>query len=373
MLTTITFILVISVLIIIHELGHFLAAKLMKIKIEEFGLGIPPRLFTLWDDGETKYTLNALPIGGFVKLYGEDESNGDPNNNQSKGTPDKEHSFFYKSKLSRAFVLTAGVIMNYLLAVILLMIVIIQLGDASVITQLKIESVAPQSPAEIVGLQSNDLVTGYKLAEGTGDYIEFKATKDFSEFIKSANGNPVELLVRRSDANGNLRDEKIVVTPRVNPPAGEGALGVVISEFSEVKYDKVPLYRAPILAVQQSVDLTKSMVEGLGRMAGDLFQKGEVPQDVAGPLGIAKITGEVVQRGFYQLLQFMALISLNLAVINILPFPALDGGRLLFVILEFILGKRVSPRVEQISHSVGMVVLLLLVAVITFYDFVRFF
>lgn len=374
MTTVVIFVILLSLLVFVHELGHFLVAKLTGIRVEEFGIGFPPRALTLFKKGETQYTLNWLPIGGFVKLYGEEYAKG--SSRSSAGShPNEKGAFYAQSGWVKSAVLTAGVGMNYLLGLLLIMVVFWGVGVPKVNQVAVIKEVSPGSPAADAGLEEGDVIL--KVA---GQPVE-----DAGQIVRLVNEHPgrkINFTLRERKppaASDKLRPDEetgwreVTLVPRKNPPQGEGAVGITFTVVPEVSYHRVSWWRVPALATVESLRLVRLMVDGIGRILGDLITQGILPKDIAGPVGIAKITGEVAREGFYQLLQFAALLSINLAVINLLPFPALDGGRLIFVIAEGIAGRALAPKWQAWINIVGMLVLLVLMALITVYDVVRIF
>ncbi len=361
--TILIFLLVLSVLVMIHELGHFVTAKKFGIKVEEFGFGLPPRL---WGKkiGETIYSINWLPIGGFVKLYGEDqESEGKGQKSKVKSKED-QRAFFSKPIWQRAIVLTAGVFMNFLLAVVLISYLFTQ-GVMTPTDRVHVEKILANSPAEVSGLQKGDIIA--KAVSHTGARIEkdIKKGEDLIVFTREHLGEEIVLQVMRGDALADLS-----LTPRKDYPADEGPLGVVISNFEEKKY---PLWEAPIAGMKESLKLSWNLTQGIVQTVAKLASFQPVAKDVAGPIGIAQMTGEAIKFGNNAVLELMGLLSLNLAIVNILPFPALDGGRLLFVVIEAITGKRVHAHFERYAHQIGMILLLVLILLVTVNDLVRIF
>lgn len=350
-MTLLLFLIIISILVFVHELGHFLIAKWKGIKVEEFGLGFPPRLLAI-KRKETVYSVNALPIGGFVRLYGEDES----------VEKDRGRSFYHKGRLVRAGVTVAGVVMNFLLAVLVFSILSWVSGVPVETGKVKVLEVTPGSPAEKAGLGQNDAILG-------ADGQEFTKTSEFTSFINSKKGQELELELEKE---GGAR-EIVRVVPRASPPPHEGALGVLVSSAELVK---PPLWQRPVVSLFQG---TKEAVFWVGATAtglwGALSQaiRGTAPEGIAGPVGIFQITGGIAASGFLATLSFLGILSVNLAVLNIVPFPALDGGRLLFIIVEAIFGRRVVPTFERYAHMAGMVILIALIILVTFRDITRIF
>lgn len=391
LLTLIVFLIILSLLVLVHELGHFLAAKKFGIKVEEFGFGLPPRILGVNYKG-TIYSINWLPIGGFVKLYGEDEEEtsltsdgGRPILSKVEGeamTPPRwtNRAFFAKPKLVRMAVLLAGVTMNFLLAVVVISYIFSQ-GVFVPTEKVFIREVASGSPAELAGFKVNDevlVVAGQKITK----------TEQFVEITKKNVGQEISVEVLRQADNPCAKEQKVLgaypglkischgenvvvfVTPRASPPKGEGPIGVAISNLEERKY---PWYQAPFLGTIEAFKLSGLMVVELEKILVKLITFQPVGEEVAGPLGIAQATGEAVKFGWIAVLQLLGLLSLNLAVVNILPFPALDGGRLLFVGIEAITGKKVKPRWERWAHQIGMGILLGLIVLVTINDLLRIF
>ena len=346
--TGITFFIILSILVFIHELGHFLVAKWAGILVEEFGFGLPPRLFGI-KVGDTIYSINWLPIGGFVKLYGEDADE------PKKTNVPLKRSFTNKSKKIRAAILVAGVCMNFVLAVGITTYLLIS-GVPEPSGKVHIERVQPGSPAQEVGLQEGDTITAI---EGQS-IIE---PKDLIDATKKYVGTTVTLTIIR-----NSKEMEVHVLARKEPPQGQGSIGVAISDLQTRYY---PVEQAPVKAVKINVWRAGEMLKGIGTLLWKIVTLQKVQEEVAGPIGIAAVTGEAVKFGFKAVLEFMSILSLNLAVINILPIPALDGGRLAFLFAEKLLGRKLRPAFEQKTHQVGMIILIFLILLISINDILR--
>lgn len=352
----ITFILILSVLVLIHELGHFLAAKAFGMRVEEFGIGIPPRakkLFTWWN---TLFTINWLPIGGFVKIYGEDV--------ESEEQIKSKEAFFNKPIWQRGIVLSAGVMMNFVLGVLLFGVVYSVMGVPTETDSVRIVEVAENSPASEVEIVLESRVV--EIRDG-GEVVPFVGVTGFVETINRLKGKEIEILL---ESKG---EEAIVkVTPRLNPPEGQGSLGVVLSSVEMVKY---PWYQMPFKGVwyglKEAWGWGKEIVTNLGQVLYGIFTGKGLPKDVAGPVGIYQVSKSVYSYGFLAILQFMGILSINLAILNIMPFPALDGGRIVFLAVEKIIGKNLKNRFEGYVHAVGMYLLLALMLMITVRDVIR--
>lgn len=370
LLTIIAFLVVLSVLVFVHELGHFLAARRFGAAADEFGLGFPPRLFGFykstsgtwkwkWGRGEvsdaadTIYSLNMVPLGGFVKIRGE--------NGEDK-TDTK--SFANKPAWQRAIMLSAGVIMNILLAAVIFSFIFgfgavqsidgIDLKNAEIKDrQVMIAAVSESSPAAQAEFKPGDTIVAVN-----GNPIE--DVESLQNFVADKAGEKLVYTIKRDDIEFTKE-----VTPVMLAETNKGGIGVVISEMAFVRF---PWYQAIIEGVKNTVFFLGAIVIGLYDLLARLVTGAGVSADVAGPVGIAVLTGQVVELGFMYLLQFAALLSLNLAVINILPFPALDGGRILFLIIEKIKGRPVKQQTEALIHNIGFMLLIILVILVTFKD-----
>ena len=340
------FLLVLSVLILVHELGHFIVAKKSGIMVEEFGIGLPPRLVGK-KIGGTIYSVNWLPFGGFNRLHGEQNE---------EGLTDLSKSFLHKSKKIRVFVVVAGVIMNFILAIVAFAIVYSFTGIPRDTGKLKVIDVAAGSPAQVAGIVVGDIVTkvGKDPITSSGDFISK------TSFLK---GKKTAFEIQRNGAT-----IKVNLTPRENPPAGEGPIGVTITTM-EIYYP--PVWQRPFYGIyygfKDAIFWGQAIVVGLWGLFGGLF-RGQAPQGVSGPIGIFAVTTEAARNGILTLVNFVGILSVNLAILNILPFPALDGGRLLFIGIEAVSGRKVSPRIEGTIHNIGMIILLTLLLIITVGD-----
>ncbi len=355
-MTVLIFLLILTILVFVHEFGHFIIAKKMGVKVEEFGIGLPPRLFGI-KKGETLYSLNLLPLGGFVKLYGEEEHN-------KLDKMDKKRAFVNKTAWQKTLIILGGVIGNFLLGWFIFSYLATQ-GVSVPINKVIIEKVTKNSPAQISGLKENDIVT--KLIPQNKKLPQFTLTTadDLIINTKKLAGQTITLEINR---NGKTFLTKIV--PRVNPPKGEGPLGIAITSSTIKKY---PWFTAPYYGLIEATNITYKIATELGKLLFGLitFQKPHV--DVAGPVGIANMAGQAIKFGGNAFLQFLGLLSLNLAIVNILPFPALDGGRLVFVLYEGIFKKKPNKDVEKYTNLIGFIILLSLAALITVNDIVKLF
>ena len=346
-------------MVLIHEAGHFFVAKKLGIKVEEFGFGLPPRAFGI-KRGETIYSINWLPIGGFVKLYGEDEAGGGKiTNSKSQITNNKDTSraFFSRPVWQRALVVIARGVMNFLLAVLILTYFFgisgVQIpGDKVFVTD-----IVKDSPAQVSGLKTGDQIVSINSEKITSPTQLVSVTKQHL-------GKKAALQIKRVGES-----KTIEIIPRKTYPVNQGPIGIGIS--SDVIVKKSPLYQAPFVGLGQAVNYSWLILSGLGMIVYQLLIHAQVPKGVAGPVGIAQLTGQFVAIGPLAVLCFVSLLSLNLAILNILPIPALDGGRLFFILIEGVTGKKVPQRFEGYAHAIGMALLLALIAVITLSDIIR--
>ncbi|MFH1175698.1 MAG: site-2 protease family protein [bacterium] len=353
-----------SFLIIAHELGHFLAAKWSGMKVEEFGIGFPPNIFS-WKPkkSETAYSINWIPFGGFVRIKGEDEIL------DSGQKPDSD-SFKAKPIWKRMFVTVAGVVMNIFVAVIILSFVaalgipsgIDDSNENAINPQVQIVSVGEGTPAESAGLQAGDIIE--KINFG-GDA---KNVSKVQEIIDIANNFKEKEIIFTINREGS--QQEIALTPRADHPEEEGPIGIGLARIGLVR---VAWYKAPVESVKLVWDIAKTMLSFLGDMLARIFTKGQVPQDIVGPVGIVALSGKIVKMGWVYVGWLFALISINLFLINLLPIPALDGGRLLFLAIEKVKGSPISEKLEQKLHFYGFVFLIALMILITIRDVSRLF
>jgi regulator of sigma E protease len=397
MITLLVFLVLLTILVLIHEAGHYFVAKKFGIKVEEFGFGIPPRA---WGKkiGETIYSINWLPIGGFVKLFGEDEAGGGRVDAKGKviksSDADLNRAFFARPVWQRAAVVLAGVVMNALLA---FLIYYVYLGISGFTTKLplltkhqffgvtqvnKLDSlvvtdVLPDSPAAKAGLRSCTKNYCAQLVTIGGQKME--TLEQFRDTLLRIQGKETTFVF------SNIADKNKTITttilPRVNPPKDKGALGIRFDtrEVAELTY-KTPAQKL-FSGIVHPLNLMSYQFEILARLIGvSIAEKNVEPVGSAfsGPVGVFVVTGEVlkipdIKERLLAVLNLAGLLSASLAIFNVLPIPALDGGRLFFILWEGVTGRKVNQKTEALIHSIGMVVLLGLIVVITFKDIFQFF
>ena len=359
----IIFIIILLILVLVHECGHFFSAKLFGIRVDEFGFGFPPKLFGK-KIGETEYTLNALPFGGFVKIFGEDPDEGNTNG------VDTSRSFTNKPRWKQAIVLVAGIFSNFLLAWLLFSVGFMSGFPTSVGSQpsgntpqnvnLVILSVLQKSPAEAAGLKIGDKIVFIKSGKNVTDQISAETVKSYVEL-----GKKIEIgYLRGKDVTYNMTE----ITPKNDN--GDYSIGISMDQIGTVK---LPFFVALWEGLKLDWNVTKGTVSGLYSLIKDgIAGKGSF-SSVTGPVGMVGIVGDAYKFGFVYLMSFMALISVNLAVINIIPFPALDGGRLLFLLIEKIKGRRLNPKFANMANMIGFVILIILMLLVTYHDVIKLF
>lgn len=370
LLTIIVSILILGLLIFVHEFGHFISAKKLGMKVEEFGFGFPPRIFGI-KKGETLYSINLIPLGGFVRIYGEQREK-DEKNKKKRGRPKKDKRAFYaKPAWKRAIVLSMGVIMNLVLAGILLSFVhglgvptIIEKGmeEKADNIQLQVLAIAMDSPAKETGLKIGDTISKIKIQDKE---FQVKESEDVQEVVARYTGEQITLIIKRGD---EIVEKEI--TPRISPPEGEGPMGIALAKVGLVKY---PWYSSIWQGFKTAGQLTITFVSLFYQLFKNLLLTGHLIGEIAGPVGIASLTHQMTKLGLVYVLQFTALFSINLAILNILPFPALDGGRLLFLAIEKIKGSPIKAKTEQLVNGLGFAILIALMILITFKDIVKLF
>jgi regulator of sigma E protease len=352
--TVVLFFLILGLLVLIHELGHFVVARLARVRVLEFGIGFPPRAKVIRSSGETLYTLNWLPIGGFVKLEGEDgDARGDP------------RSFSAQSLPIRLLILVAGVVMNLLLAFAIFAGIT---WLASPFVGVQFSNVQPDSPASTAGLKAGDAIVAVD-----GQRYQFLVGPSVLQALRDRAGQDVTLTV---DTPGIARRE-VQVTLRDQSAIDEnhGALGISNLEgYFDGATTTNDLSTAVGVGVDETVRWTGLIVGGLGDLVGKVAEDPTAPPPVAGPIGIASQIGDVFfDTGPIMTLFVAGILSANLAVVNILPFPPLDGGRMLMITLKRIFGARISLRAEQLTYLVGFVFLFAFIIWISGFDLVRTF
>jgi regulator of sigma E protease len=389
--TLLVFLLILSVLVLIHEAGHYFVAKKLGIKVEEFGFGLPPRLWGK-KKGETIYSLNWLPIGGFVKLFGEDEAGAGrieikKKEEETPNKKDESRAFYARPIWQRAAVVVAGIVMNTLLAVVIYYSFLgisnfktelpligkhhFFLVNQQVTSQVVISEVSKNSPAKKAGLKEFSRVISIN-----GKKVEDVAS--FSKTVKENRGK--EIVLEWQDIKTNQKS-KATLVPRVNPPKNEGALGVgffpietVILSYDTPTQKILSGFTHPANLMVYNFSVMKDLI-GISVKEKTVEP---ISQGVSGPVGIYSLVGTIinipdVKERVLQILNLAGILSISLAFFNVLPIPGLDGGRLFFIIIEAITRKKVDPKIEGYAHAIGMVLLIALIILITFKDIAQLF
>lgn len=371
--TLLVFLIVLSILVLVHEFGHFIAARFFKVRVEEFALGLPFTKALISKKGHDKMLWSIYPVlfGGFVRLLGEEgEVRNDPK------------SFAHKKPRERAAILLSGVSMNVVLGVVLLYLMLsisnfktfvpsfaqYNFHNATQVKRVIVTEVKAGTPADLAGIRSGDIL----VSMGNFDIAGAKSTQ---EITKKYAGESVEVVLYHQVP---LSPRKVFVIPRKNPPQGEGPLGVAIADVLEISYPTLSQRLTSGLVL--TYDMGVYTIKVLGTLISDaIAEKTAAPvvSNLSGPVGIFNVTKSFLTVGgveaLFNIIQLMALMTINLAIFNVLPFPALDGGRLLFVVIEGITGKRVNAKWERYIHQTGMAILLALMLLVTFNDIVRIF
>lgn len=395
MSTILVFVITLGILVFVHELGHFLVARRNGIGAEEFGFGFPPRMLGFqplvkktekdgkiisetkwrfiwgkrdtdkeWKDedgfeGGTIYSMNWIPLGGFVKIKGEDGSE-----------KNEKDSFAGKPAWIRIKVLGAGVMMNFLLAWFVISLAFfagspqaIEEGQGGKDSKIQIAEVISGTPAQEMGIKAGDEVLRCKM-DAPECQNNFIGVSEIQSMINRYKGQEIILEVKRGSQLLELKG-----TPRTDYPENQGALGISLVKTAIVDY---PWYEAIYRGFIGTINLIWLILATFAGIIRDLILGQKVSVDISGPVGIAYLTKQVTDLGFAYILQFVALLSINLGIINAMPFPALDGGRILFILIEKIKGSPVSQKVEQFAHTAGFVALIALMFLVTFRDLIKF-
>ncbi|MFH0772725.1 MAG: M50 family metallopeptidase [bacterium] len=385
MFSLILFILILSFLVLIHEFGHFIAAKKNGVKVEEFAIGFPPRLFTI-KYGETNYSINIFPLGGYVKLFGEEYQEIAAESQKPK-TENLLRAFAYKRPHQKAQVVMAGICMNLLFGVVILYGIIafngfksdslpmlfphhftfgVQEGRVIAINLTK------GSPAEKAGIKPEDIISSYSI-NSDNTITRLNSAQQLIDMIKKSPGKKIYL------ETVNLKDgatKTIPVVPQYNKTLKRAIIGVSLIDGVVISYEK-PLDKI-FSGFMHSYNVMEYNFSAIGYLIGiSIKEKSAEPVSgaVAGPVGIYTVINDMVQTSGAQLvkniLNLMALLSLSLGVMNILPFPALDGGRMVFVVYEWITGKQVNKRIESMTNVAGFVFLMGVALIVSINDILR--
>ncbi len=361
-MTIIIFLIVLAVLIFVHELGHFLIAKWSGIRVDAFALGFGPKLLAK-KVGEVTYSLNLIPFGGYVKIHGEN-----PDDDSISG-PDKARSFANKSKWQQVAVLSAGVFFNFIFAWFLIFLAFSSGVPASISSypnydaQMKDRHIAitfvnKNSPAEVVGFKAGDRLMGNSLEE-----IQKK--------INESAGKPFQLeYIHNYKSKIYPKVESATIVAKQGIVEGKYAIGIAMDDVGTLQ---LPIHKALLESLRFTLHTIVATCVGLYDLVLGIFTGESKLASVTGPVGIAGMIGSAAKIGFTYLIMFTAIISINLGVLNLVPFPALDGGRILFVIIESIIRRPIKPVIANMVNAIGFGLLMLLIVVVTYRDIANLF
>lgn len=404
-MTILIFVIILLVLVLVHEAGHFFAAKISKVRVDEFAFGFPPKLFSK-KKGETTYSFNAIPIGGYVKIYGENGLDQEKEQEKSekdllKEKPDFKRSFAHKHPLIKIFILSAGVIMNLILAYIFITASVystttfaidrnseeykIFVNEGRIRNEtVLIANVVKNSPAEMAGLKVGDEVQkiylnsedvigqvsnkkSIDLDRASGEEI----TQEVSETINDEeNKHSDSVTIEYKNRKGEELSTTLAGVYNVEGNKDKKMIGIAFAKTATIN---LKFSEAIKMGFSQTVEFTELTLVGFKDLFVNLFTRGDFSKDITGPVGIFGMVGDAVSLGFNYLLLFSAVLSISLAIFNILPFPALDGGRILFVLIEWISGKRISEKWQGLLNGAGFILLIILMIVVTIKDILKLF
>lgn len=369
-MTVILLILVLSFLVIIHELGHLFAALWSKVKVEEFGIGYPPKVWTLFTWKNIPFTINAIPFGGFVRMAGEE-----PGAPQSE----KKGQFTAASIPHRIVIVLAGAAVNFLYGVIAFSILFSVIGIPTQLESARISAVAPDSPAALAGIPVDVDIISLRAPRGEGEpepvNVSVKSSAEVIEFVKQNQGKTITLVTtghcEGTTCAESAQEFQAYIRTIEETPAGQGSLGIGFTEYGYQFYPwwEMP-FRSSYFGVQQAVLLGKEILFALKGLGSSLFTSGSLPSELAGPVGIvdqAQSAG-LIDDGWIAIISFSAMLSINLAIMNILPIPPLDGGRAVFILLETVLQRKHLDKLEYWSNYGGYIFLLGLIVIVTLRD-----
>lgn len=367
-MSVIIFIAVLFILILVHECGHFLIARKFGIWIEEFAIGFPPRIFAK-KIGETLFSVNIIPLGGFVKIFGEN-----PEDPEFVNSDKRDRGFVSKPKYAQALVLLGGIFFNLIFAWLLLSFAFsvgvpasVSNGDSSVSNaKLTVTGILPNSPAEKAGIKSGDVITHIETSsKEKPDTLSTPTTDNLRAFISSHPNDTLEIGITRGG-----EEKKLSVKPEIGVAGDAPAIGIAMDTIGKLR---LPIHKAILKGAKSTAQITWGTMKAFVNLIGDSFKGKADVSSLTGPIGIAGAVGDASQFGFSYLISFAALISVNLAVLNLIPFPALDGGRLFFLLIETIIRRPLNQKVISYIHLAGFCLLIGLMIFITYKDIVKMF
>lgn len=374
------FVLILSFLVLIHELGHFFAARWAKIKVEEFGLGYPPRALTLFTWAGTVFSLNWVPFGGFVRMDGEDGPDSQDKPIKIKEIAE-EGPFYTKSAFQRLVVILAGVLVNFAFAIFAFSVVYTVKGIPEPLNTARIADFSPKSPAAAAGVPANVEITS--ITTSTGEQFSIKTNEDVIQATRDQGGKTITL-VTTGACSDQLGCQELAQTfevyvrtqDEISDPTKEGALGI---QFQSIFMNTYPWYEMPfrgtLVGIEQTYMLIVLTLDALKNMLIDVTTGGPLPEDISGPVGIVHQANQyqIFRQGPMMILNFAGVISASLAIMNLLPIPALDGGRAFFIMIEPIIGKNRVRKFEGYANYAGFMFLIFLIVAITARDIWRIF
>lgn len=370
------FIIILSFLVIIHELGHFLVAKKKKVNVKEFGLGYPPRLKSLFKWRGTLFTLNTIPFGGFLRMEGEEgqvEETSTPQSKTQQEDQDKPKPFYLLSGLDRLQVILAGVVINFLFGVLAFSIIFSVSGiPATLNGQPRIGQISEGSPADLSSLPTNVNIVGFVVE---AEQTKTEKIADVQKFVQEHRGQEVTMLLTGQcdgDSCGAETSETTIhLRTQDETPADQGSMGVVFvnSYFKFYPWYQMP-WRGVIYGMKEALAMGGMMIAAVWSVFADLFKGNGLSAELAGPVGIVYYAqrSKLFQEGWMTLLGFSGMLSINLAIMNLLPIPALDGGRAFFILLEPVVGKLKIRKVEKYANYGGFLLLIGLIVTVTIRD-----
>ena len=357
-MTILLVILILFALIIVHELGHFIVAKICGVKVKEFGVGYPPTALRLGKIGETEYTLNWIPFGGFVRLFG-DEGQGE----RGRG------SFVDASRGKQMIILIAGITMNIVAGWLLFTIAYAQgiprvAEEAGPSVQLLVTGVVPGSPADSAGIHGGDEILA--MVDGAGSSPTELTPDGVKEFVVERGGKRIDITYARNNTTSTIT--AIPANAVIPGAAGDAGVGV---DLVLVTTEPLPWGEAARTATLATYNAFTSVVQNLWHIIANVFRGAPSLQDIVGPVGLVSVVGQATQAGMAQVIAYAALISINLAVINLFPIPALDGGRLLVVVIETVIRRPAHRLTIHLLNTIGVALIILLMVVVTYQDIAR--
>lgn len=355
-MTIVIFLIILAVLIFVHELGHFLVARACKIRVDAFAIGFGPKIISK-KVGETTYGLNLIPFGGYVKIFGENPDD------ESINGPDKTRSFINKPKWQQILVLASGVLFNFIFAWMLIVLAFSsgvlastesypEYKDRMKDEHIVITFVNKGSPAEKAGLKAGDSLISNSLIEIQDRIVNSKGNEIKIEYVRG--GQKSDVLVKAEQ--GIINDKY--------------AIGIAMDNVAILK---LPIHKAIVESTRFTTHIISATFTGFTDLVSGIFRGTANLSQMTGPVGIVGLIGDAARLGFSYLIMFTAIISINLGVLNLVPFPALDGGRILFVMIEVIIRRSIKPIVANTVNAIGFGLLILLMAVITYKDIAKLF